>query len=208
MNKEISNLTLALIAISSFLSLSAAEVETATYCSTIGFSGPGLKDNATLPLFDPGIGSLVRVDLAADLGILENISLENEENVSQTVDAQSEATLLITMPDSSSISVNASSSMSEELAAYDGKTDFAGQSGKTIEGVTSKGSAEEKYLELTDFVASFQNETISLPAAISLSSKTSGTIVFSKSTDAESKICVTYTYEPRVSGAREKGDSK
>lgn len=101
---------------------------------------------------------------------------------------------------------NASSSASEKLATYDGKTGFGGQSGNTIEQMKSNCSAEELYLKITDFISSFQNETVSLPAAISARSRTSGNIVFDLSTIADSKVCVTYTYEPRGSGLGKKGD--
>lgn len=101
---------------------------------------------------------------------------------------------------------NGSSSASAKLAAYYGKADFGGQSGSTIEQLKSNCSAEEQYLKITDFVASFQNETVSLPAAMSIRSRTSGNIVFDLSTIADSKVCVTYTYEPRGSWARKKGD--
>ena len=148
---------LAISALGSFLSLSAGGVETATYCDTLTISGHSLEDNHTLPLFDPGLGSLVRVDLTLDLEVQQNFSFENKETNSQAIDAESEALLQITLPDKSSISANASSF---------------------------------------------------LPAAISFRCSAPGTIVFSKSADAESKISVTYTYEPRGSGAREKGDSK
>jgi hypothetical protein len=205
MNKDISNLTLALITISLFLSSSAVAEETAKYCDTLNNSGPSLNYNHTLLLFDPGLGNLVRVDLTADLRVLQNYSLENEVQVGQNVSAESEVMLLITKPDSSSISVNASGSVSEVLAAYDGKTDFGGPSGRTIEGVTSNGSAEKQYLELSDFAASFQNETISLPAAISIRSSTTGSVVFGLSTIAESKVCVIYTYEPKAQ--EKKGDT-
>ena len=204
MNKNMDNLLLVLIAFSSFLSLSAGEVETATYCDTLTFGSPNWNDNHTLPLFDPSLGNLVGVDMAVDLSVFQNFSLENEVQEGQLVGADSEAGFLITMPNSSTISVNASSSVSEELAAYDGDTDFSGPSGRKIEGVESKGSAEERYLELSDFIASFQNETVSLPAAVSIRSGTSANSVFSLSTIAESKVCVTYTYEPGGSG--EKGD--
>lgn len=190
---------LIIIAFSSFLSLSAGGVETATYCDTLTLSGLSSEGNHTLPLFDPGLGSLVGVDLAVELEVHQNFSLENEGPIGQNVSAESEAVLLITTPNSSSISVNISSSVSEKLAAYDGETDFEGSSGKTIEGAESKGTAKEKYLEPSDFVASLQNETIALPSTIDISSGVRGNIVFSLSTVAESKLCVTYTYEPRES---------
>jgi hypothetical protein len=206
MSKNRSKLLLAILALASLLSLSAGEVETATYCDTLIFSGSSLEDNHTLPLFDPGLGNLVGVNLATDLGVLQNFSLENEQPDGKTIGAESEAMLEITIPDGSSIVVNTSSSISEELAAYDGETDFEGPSGKAIEGVESKSSAEREYLELSDFVASFQNETVSLPVAVSIVSASRGNIVLSLSTVAESRICVTYTYEPF--GSVREGESK
>lgn len=197
--KGIFSLLLAIITIYSIIPLSAGEVETATYCDTLAFNNTGLLENHTIPLFDPGLGNLVGVDLAVDLGVVQTYRLENEEKEVHQVGAESESILLITMPDGSSISANASSTVSEELAAYDGNTDYEGASGKMVD-VSSKGTAKKQYQELSDFVASFQNETISLPADISFTSSTSGSLVFRLSTIAESKICVTYTYEPGGSG--------
>ena len=190
---------LAIIVLGSLLSLSAGGVETIEYCDTQTISGHSLENNHTIPLFDPGLGNLVQVDLTLNLEVLQNFSMENEGNVSQTVDVGSEGKLLITLPDESSISANASSSISEELDAYDGETDFGGSSGKTIEGVESRGSALQQYLKPSDFVASFQNETASMPATISVRTETGGSFAFGISTVAESKICVTYTYEPKGS---------
>jgi hypothetical protein len=118
---------LGILALGSLLSLSAGEVETATYCDTLSISGHSLEDNHILPLFDPGPDSLIRVDLTLDLEVQQNFSLENQVPKDQTIDAESEAVLRIRLPDESSISVNASSSVNEKLAAYDGKMDFQGQ---------------------------------------------------------------------------------
>ena len=197
--KSTLSLLLAIFIVASIISLSAGGVETATYCDTLTFAGKGLKGHSTLPLFHPGLGRLVDVGLAVDLGVLQNYSLENEENEAHEVSAKSESVLIITLPDGRSIPINASSAINEKLAAYDGKTDFAGASGKRIE-ASSKGTFQEKYQELSDFTASFQNETISLPVDISFTSSTSGSLVFRLSTIAESKVCVTYTYEPDGSG--------
>lgn len=189
-------MTLIIIAFCSFLSSSAGGVETATCCDTMTISGLSSEGNHTLPLFDPGLGNLVGIDLAVELEVLQNFSLENEGPKSQNISVDSEAVLLIAMPNSGMISVNASSSVREMLEDYDGETDFAGSSGKKIEGSKSRGTAMEKYLELSDFVASSQNETLSLPASIDINSEVRGNAAFILSTIAESKMCVTYTYEP------------
>lgn len=192
----------------SVLSSSAEGVETAEYCDTLSFNASSPEGNYTLLLFDPSLGNLLDVNLAVDLEVMQDFSLENERSNGQTIDAESEAVLNVTLPDLSSISVNASSSVSEKLEAYDGTADFEGPSGKTIEGAASRGSFEQKYTEPSDFVASTQNETISLPAVLEVSSSARGNIALSIATVAESKICVTYTYEPGNSAAQEKGESK
>lgn len=192
----------------SILSSSVEGTETAEYCDTLSLNSSTQEGNYTLPLFDPSLGNLVDVDLAVDLEVKQDFSMENERSNSQTIDAESEAVLNVTLPDSSSISVNASSSVSEKLEAYDGTADFEGPSGKTIKGVASRGSFEQKYAEPSDFVAATQNETISLPAVLEVSSSARGNIALNIATVAESKICVIYTYEPGDSAAQENGESK
>lgn len=194
--KCVSNLLLGIIAMNLFLSLSAGEVETATHCDVLILNNTSYTDNHTIPLFDPGLGDLVGVDLAVDLGVQQSFRFENEENDSQDVGAKSESVLQITMPNGDLISVNASNSAGEKLAAYDGETDYEGTSGKTIDSLGGKGTAKEQYSKPSDFVASYQNETISLPAKMTMKSSTSGSLSFRLSTVAESKFCVTYTYEP------------
>lgn len=188
-----------IVVFGSFLSASAVGIETETHCDTLTFNGSSMQGNYSLPLFDPDQGNLVGVSVATDLGVEQNFSLENNQPESQELSIESESKLTISMPDSSSISVNASISESLELAAYDGEIDFAGLSGKTIAGVKSTGSAQKEYSDPSDFISSFQNQTVSLPATISVRSETSGNIAFSMSTIVQSKICVTYTYEPKGS---------
>lgn len=193
-----SEVVLATIVFSSLLSLSVGGVETATHCDTLSFNASSPEGNLTLTLFDPSLGELVGVDLAVNLNVVQSFMLENEEPEESNVSVDSEYHLSITMPDTSSLSVNASGSISEELAGYDGEMDFRGQSGKTIEGMESKGSDKMKYTKLSDFVASSQNETVSLPATISTKSSVSGSASISRSTKAESELCVIYTYEPKA----------
>ncbi len=199
MRRNKSKQMLAVAILITLFSISAGGIETIEHCDTMTVSGHSLGDNHTIPLFDPALGNLFQVDMTLDLEVEQNYSLENTEPAGQTADARSESILQVTLPDESTVSVNASSSVSEELAPYDGQTDFEGSSGKTIEGVESRGSKDMQKLRISDFVASVQNETISLPGRISIRSETSGNIAFSLSTVAESNICVTYTYEPKGS---------
>ncbi len=184
------------------ISPSAAEVKAVTYCDALPMRAGSWSDNHTLPLFDPTMGELLRVDLAVDLEAQQDFQFENEGSGDATVVVDSDFELSITMPDSSLVAAAASRSISEDLAAFDGEVDFLGPSGRTIEGLESTGSVEQEYLRLADFIASAPGETISLPARALANSKTqlSGNTVSSISTLVGSKVCVTYTYDADAGG--------
>lgn len=196
------NFILIIAAFAMVISPSAAEVKTLTYCDTLPVKAGSWSDDHTLPLFDPGMGELLRVDLAVDLNALQDFQFENEGSCGATVAVESDFELSITMPDSSNITAAAASSISEDLAGFDGEVDFSGPSGRTIEGLSSTGSVAEEYLELAAFVASVPDETITLPARALANSKTqlSGNTVSRISSLVGSKVCVTYTYDADAGG--------
>ena len=142
---------------------SVAEVDTITFCDSLPPKEGGWSDRHILPLFDPTMGELLRVDLSVDLVVTQDFQFENEGPAGATVDVDSVFELSITMPDSSNITAAATSSISEDLAGFDGEVDFSGPSGRTIKGLASTGSVAEEYLELAAFVASIPDETISPP---------------------------------------------
>ncbi len=181
---------------------SVAEVDTITFCDSLPAKEGGWSDRHILPLFDPTMGELLRVDLSVDLVVTQDFQFENEGPAGATVDVDSVFELSITMPDSSNITAAASSSISEDLAGFDGEVDFSGPSGRTIKGLASTGSVAEEYLELAAFVATIPDETINLPARALANSKTqlSGNTVSRISSLVGSKVCVTYTYDADAGG--------
>lgn len=192
------------IALSLVLSPSAGEVKTETFCQKLAFNASSWEGNHTLPLFDPSQGNLIRIDLAAGFDVQQDFSFENQASSSREVAAESEVILSITTPNGSSISVNASNSAIEELAGFDGKMDFSGQSGRTVKALASSDALEGQYTEVSDFIASLPNETVSLPALLSVKSTASANVVLGLSTIAESEICVKYTFEQNQNLKNEK----
>jgi hypothetical protein len=196
------NFILIIAAFAMIISPSAAEVKTVTYCDALPMRAGSWSDNHTLPLFDPTMGELLRVDLAVDLEAQQDFQFENEGSGDAIVVVDSDFELSITMPDSSLVAAAASRSISEDLAAFDGEVDFSGPSGRTIEGLESTGSVEQEYLRLADFIASAPGETISLPATVQVRSRTQlpGNCAFSMATLSGSGFCVTYVYDPEADG--------
>jgi len=170
-----------------------------TYCDNLPARMTGWDDNHTLTLFDPTLGYLVGVNLTVDLELVQNFSLENKGQALRNFEADSIAELLITMPNSVSISVKTVGSMSEEAAGFDGVLDYSGPSGKTIEGMTNMSSITLEYANISDFMAQVPGEIISLPASLNLDGETRvpGNSVFIAEAFAGSKICITYTYESK-----------
>ncbi len=197
------NFVLFLIALSLALPPSAAEVEDVTYCDSLTIDGPGWAENHTLPLFDPGLGDLVGVSLTVAIELVQDFKFENTGAAPQTVDLNSSVELLVNAPESGEVSVIASILIREELAGFDGEEDYSGPSGLTIEGATDRSYETVEYADGSDFIASYPDETISLPASASYLSGGSpvpSNCISSAKGSARSEICLTYRYEPKAAG--------
>lgn len=112
---------------------------------------------------------------------------------------------ILNMTASISLLINVSRFIKEEHEVHNSERDFKGQSGKLMGGAESMGSAWRVSTKPSDLVASFLKETDHPPATNSMESTTCGRAIISSSTVAESKLCVTYTYEPMAQ--EERGDS-
>jgi hypothetical protein len=191
-----------LLALSVFLSPSAAGVENVTYCDLQTVDGPTFAVDHTLPLFDPTLGDLVGVDLTVELELVQNYSFENTASDPQTVDLNTSVELVVTPPDSGSISVGASVLIREDLAEFDGEEDFAGPSGKILM-LTNSSSKTIEYPDLSDFVALVPGEMISFPAEVTHpggGTPVPGNLISVAQGSVRSEVCVTYRYESAVTG--------
>ena len=162
------------------LSPAAGEVESITYCATPPTRGADWADNQTLQLSDPNLDDLV-----------------------QTFFGDFDVELIVMKPGSSSISVIASSSISEELAVFDGDDESSGRSGRNLEGMTNGGSKMLVYTDVSVFVATAPDETIHRPASANGSGDGAlvpGNFVSTASGSAESQGTVTFASDPRGLG--------
>jgi len=145
----------------------------------------------------------VGANLTVALELVQNFKFENTGTAPQTADLNSSVELLVTTPESGSISVIASVLVKEELAGFDGEQDYSGPSGMIIEGATNKSYNTQNYSDPSDFIATLLGETITLPASASyLAGGIPVPSNFVSMADglAVSQVCVTYTYEPNVPG--------
>ncbi len=112
---------------------------------------------------------------------------------------------ILNMTASISLLINVSRSINEEHAGYNCERNYLVQAGKLIEVAESKGYPGRVRTKPSEFLASFQKEAAHLPAINSMESKTYGRAIIRSSNVADSKLCVTYTYEPMAQ--EERGDS-
>ncbi len=192
---------LLLIASSLAISPSLAEVENVTYCDALNIEGSDWTGNHTLQLFDPIQGELLGVTLTVGVELVQNFSCENTGSAPQTVDSNTTVELLVETPRFGPVSVGATVLIEEELAGFDGEEDYSGPSGRTLDGLTNRSSVTLEYADPSDFIAAVQGETISLPASATYigSGTVPGNSITMATGSAESRVCVTYTYEPRGS---------
>ncbi len=193
---------LLLIASSLTISPSLAEVENVTYCDALNIEGPDWAGNHTLQLFDPNQGELLGVTITVGVELVQNFSCENTGSAPQTVESKTIVELLVETPSFGPVSVGTIVLIEEELAAFDGEEDFSGPSGRTLEGLTNSSSVTLEYTDPSDFVAALPGEMILLSASATYigGGTVPGNSISAMTGSAESRICVTYTYEPRGTG--------
>ena len=91
------------------------------------------SDAVQVASFDPAVGQLIGVRLSIDAFVRADLAAENQAEVPDLVHVQTLANVRVALPNGevvTELSFDASATWS--LAAFDGKTDFAGPSGRTI----------------------------------------------------------------------------
>lgn len=107
-----------------------AEVLTAPQQQTLGYDSPGVVRPITFAQFDPGLGTLVEVDLAVIGKLDSTVSVENLGAAAATATVSLPGTITLQAPSGlAMITAYPSLTTSLNLGAFDGSKDFAGSSG-------------------------------------------------------------------------------
>ena len=180
----------------------AVAIETVTYCDSFGPEFTNWDDNSTLPMFDPSLGTLVKVELNATFNWSQYFGFEHRGPLPQNISVNQWVDFSVTLLDGSNLTSYYSESSVYSVTAYDGVLDFGGTSGfnHTVANTTSD---EENYTidaeceNLLDYIATFPGETKKFRtiATAGHTATGSGTQTTQIDTIADTIVCVTYYYD-------------
>lgn len=165
------------------------------------------NSSVTLPKFDSSLGELVRVRWQIVGQVTGNAAFESLDGADTTITTTLSASITMTRPDSSVLSVVVPVvNNSDAVTAFDGTIDFGGTSGKSYAGLAGTASASSASVAAADialFTAMSPGETISLPVIAAGTSSGSGAgnllLLFSTFASASVTVCYEYTVIPAPS---------
>jgi hypothetical protein len=189
-----------------------AEAATITYTTafnapadaTVPYAGFGYTDIVNAPLsiqkFDSSLGTLDRVTIDFIGDLKGDAGFENTSPVPSTITVGLAGELKLQLPEGTSVAeFSPQQSYSYDVTGYDGNRDFAGTSGKTVEGLTASQSETTTYTD-SNLLESFTGDG-DLDLLFSATAKStvsgSGNITSYVTTYAKSSVNVTYEYKER-----------
>jgi len=179
--------------------LLSASAERIDYCDFIPEMNAGWSSNATLPKFDPEMGTLSAVDLSCEMNLSQELMIENENPEPTNFTLMLSGQLTLSLPSSESLSISFNRTTGGNLSQYDGVSDYDGSSGTRSVTQIPTEAATKSIADISDFLASTPGESIVLPVVIDVSSqtKTSGKSNSGVISRAGAKVCVSYTYNAK-----------
>lgn len=132
------------------LSASADQME---FCDSIPDNFAGWNSNASLPKFDPEMGTLRAVDLSCKMNLSQEAKIENENSEATNYTLVLSGAMIVELPLSDNLTISFNHSTQGNLSGYDGITDFAGPSGsKSISEIPTE-AATRSIANISDFLA-------------------------------------------------------
>jgi len=173
---------------------------TLSQSATIPLAATDWSTTAKVGQFDPSLGTLHDIGFGLTGTLEGKIGVENLEPVSSSVSAGISSTITLSAPGAGQVlSVMPGIAASANLAAFDGKIDFAGASGRTFSGLTNSQSAQTAYtvgapgpqISTAPFIGTGK---VALPVTASSSAGVSGPLDLAARTQAAAGAAVTIKY--------------
>jgi hypothetical protein len=189
------------IALGGVLSLAApATAGTLTETATIPVTATDWSTTAEIGQFDPSLGSLHDISFGLTGTLQGTIGVESLDPVPSWIGGSIWSTLTLSVPKAGQVlSVSPYVVASANLAAFDGKVDFAGKSGRTFSGLSNTQSATTTYtvgapgpqIPTAPFIG---NGKVALPVSATATAGVSGPLDLAARTQAAAGAVVTVKY--------------
>jgi len=190
-------LLLCTLALVSLLLGGTAHAASVTYSDSVPLTSTEYTAYLTFSQFDPGLGNLDSIDFWLEGFVSGTVKFENESSSSGTVNYALQATITLQRPDTTTLVVTLPTyGGSEGVAAYDGITDYAGDSGRTYPSLSNTLGNAVNYSDGATLLLFTGLGDITLPVHALSTSYASGPGDMSSqfSTSASAEVEVTYNY--------------
>lgn len=174
-------------------------VTTAAQTASHANATTGWSDSLSFGRFDPGLGTLLSVNLTFNADITGSFAAENLGSSTTTVYGNEGAAETISLPNGGSIVVAPTiAANAGTLGAFDGTEDFAGTSGKALSNLSGTSSGTQQLVDSALLAAFTGTGTIALPiTAVGTSQAIGGGNLLTELTQqAGASVAVSYTYVP------------
>lgn len=169
-------------------------------------TGTSTTRHLHLPKFDPSLGVLQSIELMITGRLEGTLRFENKDLTPRTINMDLSARLELFGPDSASLGfVEPLVSITRNAPGYDGTTDFGGDSGETIAGLSESISLPPILFPVGTYGSMFTGlDTVALPVTATGQSHGSGggNVLFfiTTLTSAEATVIYTYALVPEPAG--------
>jgi hypothetical protein len=193
--------------IGALVSIGPAQAGTVTETATIPVAPTDWSTVAEVGQFDPSLGTLQDISFGLTGTVQGSIGVENIEPEASTVNAGISSTISLSAPGAGQIlSVTPYVSAAANLAAFDGKINFAGPSGRTFAGLSDTQSVQKTYtvgasgpqIPTTPYIGTGK---VALPVTASASAGVSGPLDLAARTQAAAGAAVTVKYGTSPAGS-------
>lgn len=156
--------------------------------------------SATLPQFDPSLGTLTSVEVTVAGTLSSQIRVESRDVNPMTITGHAEGTLVTQAPGVADLTLRPTSTVTFPAAAYDGTPDFGGTSGKDFGAVSASDSKTVTLTTPSDLAAYTGTGTVPIAfgAASTSAAAGPGNLLTEISSTAEATVNVVYHYLPQT----------
>jgi hypothetical protein len=179
--------------------LSSASAERIEYCDSIPEGLVDWNSGATLPKFDPAMGTLKEVEISCIMNLSQEIKLENQNSKPGNFTLTLWGGMNVDLPSNQSLSINVNHSSHSNISGYDGIIDYSGSSGINSTEIIPTDVASMNISNIDDFLAVSPGENLTLPVNVHISShaEVPGSVSYGVALNAGAQVCLAYTYDPK-----------
>jgi SdrD B-like domain/Domain of unknown function (DUF4214) len=165
---------------------------------TLPLTATDFTAGASLPQFDPSLGTLLGVEITNAGQFVSDIKVESLDNAPSTITATDSGSLTLSGLGLSGLVTNSSTGKTFNASAFDGVIDFGGTSGHDFGPQTASGSNSFTITAAADLAAYIGTGSVTLTEIAHATSAATGAgnLITQINTQASAQVSIVYRYIP------------